>query len=82
MLVNVIVGGETKFLDNGVPHVIGGRLAVMDTSQLELREVTFETDTEITKATEYWEGDELRHRSVEMILKEGFKFEATFSDMK
>lgn len=71
MLVNVITGGKTAYLDNGVPYVIGGKPAVMDTEDLEKRTSTLDNDIERTVATEYWLDGELVHRSVHVHLKTG-----------
>jgi len=43
----------------------------MDESLLEKREGSVENDTETTTWVEYWLGEELVHRSVNMVLKRG-----------
>ena len=42
----------------------------MDESLLEKREGLVDNDNEITTWVEYWEGEELVHRSVHVTLKE------------
>jgi hypothetical protein len=41
----------------------------MDDSLLERREGTIDNDNELTTWVEYWEGDELVHRSAHVTLK-------------
>jgi hypothetical protein len=41
----------------------------MDEAQLERREGQFEDDNEATSWVEYWDGDEMVHRSVRVHLK-------------
>jgi hypothetical protein len=41
----------------------------MDDSLLEKREGTVDNDNEFTTWVEYWEGDELVHRSAHVTLK-------------
>jgi hypothetical protein len=41
----------------------------MDDSLLEKREGTIDNDNELTTWVEYWEGDELVHRSAHVTLK-------------
>ena len=43
----------------------------MDESLLEKREGSLDNDTETTTWVEYWLGEELVHRSVNMVLKRG-----------
>lgn len=43
----------------------------MDESLLEKREGSVDNDNETTNWVEYWQGDELVHRSVNMVLKRG-----------
>jgi protoporphyrinogen oxidase len=43
----------------------------MDESLLEKREGSLDNDTETTSWVEYWLGEELVHRSVNMVLKRG-----------
>jgi hypothetical protein len=43
----------------------------MDESLLEKRVGSVENDTETTSWVEYWLGEELVHRSVNMVLKRG-----------
>jgi len=43
----------------------------MDESLLEKREGSTDNDTETTSWVEYWLGEELVHRSVNMVLKRG-----------
>lgn len=69
MLINVVVGGETKYFENGQPYNDGGEFTVMDDSLLEKKEYTVDSDTDTAYVTEYWEGSELRSRSVLVNLK-------------
>jgi hypothetical protein len=71
MLIDVIVGGQTKFLPNGVPYVEGGEPSVMDTDELTLKTYPMaETkDARNLVAVEYWEGNQFRHRSINGELK-------------
>jgi hypothetical protein len=71
MLINVILGGETRYMPNGVPYVVGGSPSQMNTDALERREPVFENEIEKTVATEYWLGGQLVHRSVHVHLKTG-----------
>jgi len=41
----------------------------MDDSLFEKREGTIDNDNELTTWVEYWEGDELVHRSAHVTLK-------------
>jgi hypothetical protein len=41
----------------------------MDPSTLDKREGQVDNDNELTKWVEYWDGDELVHRSVHVHLK-------------
>ena len=43
----------------------------MDTAELTEKTGTFENDREITKWVEYWDGDDMVHRSVHVQLKWG-----------
>ena len=56
-----------------VPYVEGGTNKVEDTENLTKRIVLIENDKELTIATEYWSGENLRHRSVKMQLKQGLE---------
>lgn len=69
MLINVVVGGETKYFENGQPYNDGGEFTVMDDSLLTKKQYDTEDETSIAHVTEYWEGEELRNRSVEVDLK-------------
>ena len=68
-LINVTVGGVTKYLENNVPYVEGGEPAIMDSDHLEKRVGGHDNENETVEFVEYWEGDQLRHRSVNMVLK-------------
>ena len=68
--IPVILGGETYY-ENGVPCVRGGALSEMDTALLDKRVGVTDNDIERTEVTEYWMGDKLVHRSVNMHLKTG-----------
>lgn len=70
MLIDVLIGGQTKYYPDGVPYVEGGKPAIMDTADLDLKSYTIDNDVESTTIWEYWEGNELRHRSVAMRLKQ------------
>lgn len=68
-LIDVVVGGETRFTQDGQPYNVGGAPARMDADALTRRTAVFEDDDKKVMATEYWEGDQLRHRSVRIDLK-------------
>jgi len=88
-LINVVIGGETKYLPEvrqvevlsegqlytvnnyQVPYNEGGKLVVMKAEELTEKLVSYEDDNEIWTAIEYWEDNELRHRSLHMQLKKG-----------
>lgn len=69
MLIPVIIGGQTKFNELGQPYNEGGYSAIMNVKDLDKRVINWENEDEIGEATEYWEGSELRHRSVNLHLK-------------
>jgi len=68
-LIQVTLGGETKWDENHLPYVEGGYQTFMEADELEKRVITIDTDDYITTATEYWEGKELRHRSCHAHMK-------------
>lgn len=74
MLISVMLGGETKFNEAGQPYNEGGSLGYMDTDELTLKTNTWDNDNEAGKVIEYWEGAELRHRSVDLHLKTPLDF--------
>jgi hypothetical protein len=69
MLITVMVGGKTHYDKDGTPSNVGGRLTVMDTRELEERKFVQDHEFDAAHVTEYWEGDQLRHRSVEVKIK-------------
>lgn len=71
MLITAIKGGQTVTDANGIPSVIGGEPCYMDTDELRLNAFVIDNDNERTEVTEYWDGDNLVHRSVAMHLKTG-----------
>lgn len=77
--INVILGGKTIY-EGGVPSVIGGDPAVMDTDALEKRTFRIDDKIEKTEVTEYWLKGELVHRSVDMHLKTGIFAEGVVAD--
>lgn len=94
MLIPVTVGGETRYLpdrrtvtingvetqDYQVPTVIGGSRGFMESNELIEKVVYYDDENETATATEYWEGSELRHRSLELHLKKGLTVEGTQAD--
>jgi len=71
-LINVIVGGQTKYIDSvhgKVPYVVGGEPAIMESDELERRGYVIDDENEHTTVTEYWHEGELVHRSVHVALK-------------
>lgn len=80
-LITVALGGKTKFNEQGQPYNEGGEIGYMDTDELMLKEHFIDNDVETTKVTEYWEGDQLRHRSVDMVLKQGLDLTGQIGEM-
>ena len=78
-VINVVLGGET-FYEAGVPCVRGGTLTKADSEQFEKREHHIDNDVEETHVVEYWAGDQLVHRSVDMHLKTGIFADAIQGD--
>ena len=81
MKIPAIIGGRTVRNEQGIPSVEGGTLGEMDTDDLRLNEFTIDNDNETTVVTEYWQGEELVHRSVNVKLKKsllGECFQAKF----
>lgn len=68
-LIPVMIGGVTKYNKLGQPYNEGGSSAIMDTDQLDYKTYTWDNENETGTAHEYWEGDQLRHRSVDLKLK-------------
>lgn len=58
-----------------VPEIEGGEPCFAESEELERIVGYFEDDNEICNWTEYWELGELRHRSVNLILKRGLPIE-------
>lgn len=69
MLINVMIGGRTEFNEQGQPYNVGGTLAVMESDELSYKTYSWDNEDEAGTAHEYWEGAELRHRSVDLKLK-------------
>lgn len=70
MIVDVTLGGTTKYLENGVPYAEGGYPMKMDTDELTLKKYQM-PDTPFTNgifATEYWLDGELVHRSLDVEI--------------
>lgn len=78
-MINVVLGGET-YWEHGVPGVRGGTLTKADSDNYEKREHHIDNDIEETHVTEYWDGEQLVHRSVDMRLKTGIFAEAIQAD--
>lgn len=73
-LIDVMVGGETRFTQDGQPYNVDGTPARMDADMLERRLAILEGDDKKVVATEYWEGDQLRHRSLHVKIKRAPQF--------
>lgn len=80
-LISVALGGVTKYNEAGQPYNDGGYTGFMDTDELELHRSFYENDNESCSIIEYWEGDELRHRSVDLVLKKGFELPGLIGEM-
>lgn len=77
MLINVMLGGKTKWLTNNAPCVEGGYPSQMDDSLLQKMELVTENENEKTVATEYWLDGELVHRSVHVHLKKPLELQGS-----
>lgn len=80
-LITAVSGGKTLFNEHGQPYNEGGEPCFMDTDYLELKEHFIDNDVEQTKVTEYWDGDHLCHRSVDMVLKQGLDLTGQIGEM-
>jgi hypothetical protein len=74
-LIQVALGGETKFTPEGLPYNPSTEFGFMEETELKKVTSVLDNDNEHTEVTEYWEGDVLRHRSVNMVLKKPLIFE-------
>ena len=50
---------------------------LMDTAKLRCARGTIDNENEHTTWVEYYDGDELVHRSVDIVLKKGVEIQAT-----
>ncbi len=84
-LINVVVGGITKFhesIHGPVPYVEGGEPALMETDDLEKKAYVIDDENEHTEVTEYWHEGGLVHRSVNMRLKKAIFADAELGNFK
>lgn len=69
-LINVAMGGETKYTPEGLPYNVGGHAGFMDELDLDKRVIIMRDDDDMqVVATEYWEGEHHRARSVHVTIK-------------
>lgn len=67
--VKIDLYGFTHFKNDYRVPENSGAFGYMDSDDLTKRTVKFEDDNERWEAIEYWQGDQLRHRSLNLDLK-------------
>lgn len=80
-LIPVALGGKTEYTEEGQPFNPSDVFGFMDDDELEKRTGGYDNENETCNWIEYWDGDVIRHRSVNLILKKGLGIEAAIGDI-